>query len=260
MPERTASHDWLDIELRELARHVALDPPDDLVGRVRARIDAEATGSGRPPTRGPIPPLRPLIRPLLAAAALLIAVLILAVPGARHAVAGLLGFRGERIERRQPSVTVTTAPPQDLGIGRRVTMAEARARLPELLVPTQPALGPPNRFLADPARPEVSLAYTAPDGSIATLISEVRGGAGPFFEKMLGNSALIEAVTVNGHRGVWISGPDHFLFYTDPQGRFVEDLGRVAGNALVWEQGSLMVRIEGHQSKEEALAVAASMR
>jgi hypothetical protein len=141
-----------------------------------------------------------------------------------------------------------------------VTLAEARARLPQLLVPTQGELGPPNRFLADPARPEVSLAYPAAGGTITTLISEVGADGGPYFEKMLGNSATIEALSVNGHRGVWITGPDHFIFYTDRQGRFVEDHGRVAGNALVWEQGGLMVRIEGPQSKPEALAIAASMR
>lgn len=50
------------------------------------------------------------------------------------------------------------------------------------------------------------------------------------------------------------------FFYTDAQGRFFEERGRLAGNALIWQQGPLAPRIEGDLTKSRALEIGASMR
>jgi hypothetical protein len=78
--------------------------------------------------------------------------------------------------------------------------------------------------LADPQRPEISFVFTDGGGRITTLITEWRADAGPFFDKLLGPGASLEAVTVNGGPGAWVSGPDHFLFFTDDHGNFVENV------------------------------------
>ena len=143
----------------------------------------------------------------IAAIILLTAAVVVAIPPARHAVAGLLGLRGERIELRQPGVPLTTAAPDTLQLGPAVTLSQARARVPELLAPTDPALLFPTWILADPQRPEVSFVFGAASGRVTTLVAERRADAGPFFAKMLGPQASLEAARVNGGPGAWVSGP-----------------------------------------------------
>ena len=278
MPSRSdpAPNEAMERALRDLGAHLELSGPPDSSARVRARIEREEVPSPGSPRLG-LPRLREqrlreqrLREQRLRLAAVAIAALVLvasvaAIPSARHAVADLLGLRGDRIELRQPSVTVTTAAadtlhPDTLRLGQVVPLGQARTRLPELLVPTDPGLGSPARVLADPGRPEVSFVYTGADGRITYLVTEWRANAGPFFDKMLGPRASLEAATVNGGPGAFVSGPDHFFFYTDAQGRFFEEQGRLAGNALIWQQGPLTLRIEGDFSKSRALEIAASMR
>jgi hypothetical protein len=226
---------------------------------VRSRIEREAA-AGRPRTEWWAPARVP--RLVFGAAAVAIVVLVVGlVPGTRHAVAGLFGVRGERIEHRRPPVTVTSAPNDKttvLGLGAPVSLAEARRRIPQLLIPTTSRL--PDRILARTDRPEVTLVYVDATGNISTLVTQFVADARPFFDKMLGNQTAVEPVTVNGGRGVWLAGGDHFVFATDARGNAIDEQGRLSGNALIWVQGKLTVRMEGSFAKDVALQLAASMR
>jgi len=64
---------------------------------------------------------------------------------------------------------------------------------------------------------------------------------------------------VNGDPGYWISGKPHGFFFLDSKGNPREDTFRLARDALIWNQGSLVVRIESALGKENTLALAATM-
>jgi hypothetical protein len=78
-------------------------------------------------------------------------------------------------------------------------------------------------------------------------------------QKLLDAGVSLQRVRVNGTDGFWISGAPHQVAYLDPKGRPVEDLVRLAGNVLVWDEGRITYRIEADVSLQEALAIAASM-
>ena len=96
---------------------------------------------------------------------------------------------------------------------------------------------------------------------VGLLLSEFRARVdGEVLEKkLLGPGTTLEAVRVNGGRGFWIAGEPHGLQYVGPDGEILFDTTRLSGNTLLWEQGDLTLRIEGQLTREQALAVAASM-
>ena len=67
-------------------------------------------------------------------------------------------------------------------------------------------------------------------------------------------------MTVNGGRGFWISGPQHFFYYVDPSGAIVEDSRRSVGDTLIWTDGDVTYRLESRLGMEEAIRLAESLR
>ena len=65
-------------------------------------------------------------------------------------------------------------------------------------------------------------------------------------------------VTVNGDPGFWIEGV-HEIFYTGPEGEFLRDTARLAGNVLLWQHGSVTLRLEADVPMAQALAIAQSV-
>jgi hypothetical protein len=65
---------------------------------------------------------------------------------------------------------------------------------------------------------------------------------------------------VAGQPGYWFSGEPHFFTYLDATGQFRDEQTRLAGNTLIWQRGDLTLRIEGQITRQEALAIAESMR
>jgi hypothetical protein len=76
---------------------------------------------------------------------------------------------------------------------------------------------------------------------------------------MLGQGTTIEDVTVNGHKGWWISGEPHEVFFADANGNFRGETLRLATNTLLIDDSGLVVRIEGDLTKTQALEMAASL-
>src|SRR5437660_773596 len=70
----------------------------------------------------------------------------------------------------------------------------------------------------------------------------------------------VQVVNVNGSPGYGISGHPHGFAYRDPNQRGLEEDFRLAGNTLLWEQGGLTLRIESALSREQALAIARTVR
>jgi hypothetical protein len=205
---------------------------------------------------------------------LLAAAVLVASPGTREAVARRLGLRGVGVQiGGPPPPTVTTTPGSrlDLGLGERVTLAEARRRVGfPVLVPAAAGLDRPDAVFVNQAVPaggRVDLVYRARTGLPASsftdaglLITEFRGQLEPDFLKKVAGAGMVQVVTVGGEPGYWFSGEPHFFSYQDSAGQFREERTRLAGNTLIWERGDLTLRLEGQLSKEEALRIAESMR
>ena len=274
----------LDLEgaLADLAAAIEFPSTPDLAGAVATRL-AEA------PARGPTP-ARARRRDRLVglgrrtgwrrlavvglAAVLLAAAVLVASPGTREAVARRLGLRGVGVELGgPPPPTVTTRPGQrlDLGLGQRVTLEEARRRVGfPVLVPSAAGFRQPAAVYVNDAVPvggRVDLVYRARPGlpaspftDVGLLVTEFRGQPTPDFIKKVARAGLVEEVTVDGQPGYWFSGEPHFFTYLDATGQVRDEQTRLAGNTLIWQRGDLTLRIEGEISRQEALALARSMR
>jgi hypothetical protein len=185
--------------------------------------------------------------PVAVAIALAAIAVAFAVPQSR---ASILHFFD--IGRVHVRVVDTLPPAQErplsAGLGRRVTLQEARADVPGLLLPataTVPAL-----YLAHGN--VLSLVFARAGKPL--LLSELVGGGGVYLKKLAAGSTRIEGVRVGDAQGLWLSGSPH-VFFTPQRS------SRLAGNVLLWESGSTTYRLEGRKlGKSEAIAIAESLR
>jgi hypothetical protein len=243
----------LERRLRELGGAIEFPATPALAPAVRRRI-AEA------PARRtlPFPGRRALV---LAFAVLVVAVgAVMAVPQARTAILEWLGLRGVSIERTE---TAPTAPPgATLALGRPVDLDEAKRRAGfDVRVPSD--LGEPDEvylaFLG--AGDQVTLLWHGEDGSVEALLTQLVARVhGEFvINKATGPGTSVETLTVDGGRAFWLEGDPHLVAYVDPEGGFVEDTVRLAGNVLLWERGDVTLRLEGDFERDEALEIARSI-
>jgi hypothetical protein len=219
----------LDRELFALAAVVDLPAERDLWPGVQARLTAKQR--------------RPWRRvALVAVAAVAAAVgIAFAVSPARSAILRFLGLEGVSIVR------VEKLPPVTSGVavvGEPTTLDGAARRLG--FRPLLPDIGAPHAVYLDPSDEAVLLLYGKP---ARLRIEETRLG---IFRKIITNQQSVESVAVNGGPGVWLTGTHVFDdFFSQP---------RLAGNALLWEQEGITLRIDGRFTKAEALRIARSVR
>jgi hypothetical protein len=281
----------LERALADLGAHLEYPPTPPLAEPVLARIAGAAEAEGRP---RPAPPARPLPwsrawpgwrrRRLVAVAVALL--LLLAALLATPAVARRVGLRGITVHLGGPTPTVTSAPAPSssvagpgtvttlpdggsLALGRRVTLAQARAEAQfTVQVPTDLSLGPPDAvYLAqDIPGGRVSLVWRPRPGlpasrftGIGLLLTEFSGEG--FGGKVLGSNTQVEEVTVAGAANAfWITGAPHTFFFQDKHGQPRQDTVRLAGPTLIWQSGQVTLRLEGNLSKRAALRIANSTR
>jgi hypothetical protein len=248
---------------------------DDLLG---ARLVALGESLRYPPTPALAPAVRerlavvrsrraPWLRPLLAVAlaALVLAALVLVIPPARTTVAHWLGIRGVEITPVQtlPPVSTATAAPSpslagsDLDLGVPVSLAEAQAQvhfhigIPATLGALQAV------WLRSDSGGVVTLVYTPRPGS-TVLVTEFVAEAS-LFQKFVTPQTHIVPVTVDGAPGYWVDGINA-VGYKLPDGSFTAENLRIAGPTLLFERGTVSVRVEGIPTEAEALAAGTSLR
>jgi hypothetical protein len=214
----------------------------------------------------------------LVAALLLIAIVggLVLFPEARNAIADRLGLQGVLI--RWVDETPPLEPPHvgaPLQLGRPVTLDEAQAAVDfPVLVPDAASFDTPAEiYLLDqdqgamisfvyPARSELP---ASDETGVGALLTQFQGEADrDLIEKgLLGDGAQeshLEAVTVGGDPGFWISGAPHaFFFVCYDVGECRQEQYRLAGNVLIWERGGVTLRLESALSRESALAIAESV-
>jgi anti-sigma factor RsiW len=267
----------LEHALRDLGAHLDQPATPPLAEQVAARL-REA------PERRPVPGRpRPRWRwQRLAVAGLAVAVLAAAVlvlsPDTREAVADLLGLRGIRIQIGGPRPTVSTTPPStetgglgaSLGLGNRTTLDGARRQVKfAVRVPTAAGFDRPDAVYVDPDQPadgRVDFVYRARPGLPASpyteaglLITQFRASADLDYVKKVSQFSKVEFLQVNGGDAFWFTEP-HELVFIDRNGSVQQERVRLAGSALIWQEGDVTYRLEGQVSREEAVRIASSMR
>jgi hypothetical protein len=236
----------LELALAACGRDLAYPPTPDLVSAVERRL-----ASALRPRR-----LRVRRRLVLAFA------IVLATAGVAAAVTGgLHGLRLVFVDKIPP-----VRPSASLQLGLQVKRDEAR-RLAgfELIVPGKP-LGLPGGWFVENVTGgrAVSLAWGArtdlppPRKGVSVLATEAEGSLQePIVRKMIGPDTQVRTVAVNGGRGLWITGAPHAIAWMN-KGEFSQQTVRLAGNVLVWNQGPLLMRIEGARTLAEARHLASS--
>jgi hypothetical protein len=257
----------IDLEQRLLLLRAEIDWPATpaLAARVRARIAAPAI------VRRP----RFQSRWALAAAAVLVVLAaLIAYAPSREAIASWINVHTIFTRVNQlptPSPLPSGSLGKRLGLGDPTTLQQAQSKVSwHIAVPA--SLGRPDEVYLQlppegPPQGEVTLVYKSRPGlkssgqtGVAVLITEANGAVdAQFFGKMLGDGTTLEEVTVNGHRGYWISGQPHIFFFIDAGGQFRMETMRLATNTLIIDDNGTVIRIEGDLTKAQALEIAASL-
>ncbi|MCC2629026.1 MAG: uncharacterized protein K0S14_2676 [Thermomicrobiales bacterium] len=160
-------------------------------------------------------------------------------------------------------------------LGRPVTLAEAQAAVDfPVRVPTAAGFDAPGEiYLVDQEEGAmVSFVYPAAPGlpasdetGVGALLIQFRGEADRgLIEKGLPDDGAqgthLEAVSVSGDPGFWISGAPHgFFLVCYDAGECRQERYRLAGNVLLWEQDGVTLRLESALSLQDALAIAESV-
>jgi hypothetical protein len=213
------------------------------------RFDLEL-GAARRPAR------RPWVRPLALGLAVMLAVFgaVLALsPGARSAFLELFRLEGATVELVE---TLPQVEPQQFDYGERVTRAQAERRVGFVLVDLE-GQEPDAVFVLDDRL--ASLVY-GPVDKPRLVLSQLRGSVWDGFVKKVGSSGTrVEEVLVDGERGLFVSGDEHFVMFRDENGLISDDATFLAGTVLLWNRGELLLRLEGDLTRTQALELAESV-
>ena len=192
----------------------------------------------------------------IAAAVAAAALVLLAFPGPRQAVANLFrigsvtltvvaDLRPAAVEREPSGMMVTLNKAQE-GVGFPILALDQD----------------PDAVYLDPSVPGgmVTLGYGADDDGYALLITQLLATTDEqAVTKLLTPNTNVESVTVEGEPGFWIEGDPHVVILFNQDGDLVEDSARLAANTLLYIVGNCTVRIEGGLSLGQALEVAAAL-
>jgi hypothetical protein len=254
--------------VERVAREVDFPETPPLAAAVRRRIDAGPmpVGTIRLPRTHPS-----LWRPVVAGVSVVVIVLALTLSlsvTARRAVADLLGIVGIHITFDE-TPEVSPPPESELRLGERIGLAAASKRAGfDVALPRDPAIEgmrPAVYYDAAIGRSGmVSIVYpddatTASDARL--LVTQfVASVDEAFFKKVEVPGGKVSAAPVGSEAGYWISGKPHLIYYVDEDGSFREETVRLAGNVLLWDEGGVTYRVEGAESRGEALRIARSLR
>ena len=194
------------------------------------------------------------LRPLVLGLAVLLAVLagVLAFsPGARSAFLEIFHLKGATVELVE---TLPQVDAQPIDFGEQVSREEAERRVGFKLVD----LGEPDAVFVRDTR-VASIVY-GPVEKPRLVLSQLRGAVWEgMIKKLSGSGTRIEQVRVDGERGLFITGDEHFVMFLNENGAISDEQTYLAGTVLLWNRGPLLLRLEGDLTRAEALELAKSV-
>ena len=220
----------LERALVQLGRELDLPPEPDLRSRVRERIERH-------------PRYR---RALVPALALLVVALgiAMAVPEARSAILRFFHIGAVTIERVE-TLPAARDRPLTAGLGPALSLREAEARSGFSLVLNGPR---PQRFYAQPGLIATLLHYRGEPVLLAELQADQTG----IVKKLAGPGTRVEPAPI-GSFGLWLEGGRHVLIWEAGSGEVRQIEPRLAGNVLIWAEGTRTFRLEGGLDKGQML-------
>jgi len=154
-----------------------------------------------------------------------------------------------------------------------VSLAEARAAMAGHLKLPAGLPAPAGIYLRrDRAAVVVTLAYRAAphlrptaDTGYALILTEIARAGRPQFEKMISTGAREVAVTVAGHRGVFIQGPQEIVTLGNArpdqgQPELHQVAARASADTIIWADPAVTYRLEGDFAKSVAVKLASTVR
>jgi hypothetical protein len=226
----------LERALVALGREVDFPPEPELVAAVRARLER-----------------RPRRRRALAFAVALVVVafgIAMAVPQARSAILDFLHIGSVTVQRVE-TLPAARERPLAAGLGPPIARREAELRA-HLAIKLPDLDGPqPARYYAQPGMVATLLQY----GGASILLAEMRDDQVSVGKKFTAEATRIEGVQL-GRYGLWLEGGKHVLIWQFglAQARVIQT--RLAGNVLIWLDGTTTYRLEGDLSKSQMLKLA----
>jgi hypothetical protein len=249
----------LEAALRDAGRALA-GARDDLADDVVAQL---RSGVGTQQRRVPAPAPRVLPRRLVP----VLMILVLLVGAA--VVAGVAPGIGLRIGGPSTPSTRTPLVADADFLGAHTTLAAARDRVNfAVRLPALEQLGPPQVYYADdPAGGRVSLLYPAGDRlpamegtPVGLFVTQFRGDTDDeLLAKIVHEGADVTSVEIAGIPGWWIEGA-HEVLVIARTGDVVAERLRFSDNALLWTRDGVTLRLESALSRQQAIAIAASLR
>lgn len=219
----------LERALQQLGGELDFPAVPDLGSRVRARIER------RRPRRA-----------LLAAVALAVLAFAVAmvVPDARSSILRFFHIGAATIERVE-TLPAARERPLAAGLGPALPLKEAERRAGFTFVLTGVH---PRAFYARPGLLAALLQY---DGK-PVLLAELDGDQMGFAKKLAEPGTTVQPAPI-GSFGLWLSGGKHVLVWESP-GRHPNQIEpRLAGNVLIWTDGSRTLRLEGDLDEGQML-------
>lgn len=271
--------DPVELALVDLGAHLDLRPGPTgptgpaLSALVLARVPEQHATTAAPRRRASL-----ALVGVAAAAAVLVA--LVAVEPARTAVAGWLGIGAVEVTQAPAPGPGPAAPPASshhpsattapTSVGTVVPLgpnpapfgpdqlAAAQAALPfPIHLPSSAVAGAPRTIAVDHAVGTGLVEVAYPTFTLVELAS--RPDAEPIMSKTVGPGTRILDVRVGTRPALWLDGQPHQLSFVRPDGTYDTDRTRQAGSVLLWEDGGISHRIEGLDSLDAALDVAATM-
>jgi hypothetical protein len=231
------THLGLDERLAALGQALRFPDEDSLADDIVAAVGRPAPARWR----------RPLL--VAAAAVVLAAGLVVAIPDSRHAVARWLG-----LERLPVRVVGALPPAARAELGAATTLDDA-ARAADVVPYVASTLDAPVATYAPGGR-YVAVRYD--DGGTPVLVTTLPGALDDrAFSKLVASGMQVRDVAVGDVDGVWITGEPHVFVYEARDGGFAA--ARPAADTLAWQVGDVIVRVEAAVPLDRALDIAAGV-
>jgi hypothetical protein len=256
----------LEATLTDLGERLAYPRPTRLAAAVRARLNEPRQRRWWDAIVSPRYAIAPAALTLL----LILVVSLAAIPSVRATADEFLRLRGIDIFRTASTPSAPVASPALSFPGERVSLDEARRRVPFLRAPADARLGVPDQVYVDQtqAGDRVTLVYVSrpeipvqSQAGVSGVVVAFRGRIDDsLFAKVAVPGTRVEEVTVNGGRGYWLEGTPHQFFYRDSAGNPSPETLRLAGNTLLWEQDGVTFRLEAQVTRDDALRIATTFR